>query len=319
MFEEAASSNIPWGLGPRPATKQLTKKQLSSWTGSATARERATMDGRPALRATLLLLAFAGSQALNSPQVNSTQPFRPSSPMAPPVVLHPEDDLDVGYEAPDLAHDPDEAYYPSARAPAPPRVDEAEFDASDAPPSDGSIHAKKKPRLVRFVVHTGRTLVHAAQKVVRSIKHASLKVIGLFIHDPDLQEITAVSVAYVTAGALLLTIAGTFGVDIKPILSLSTLAGFAISISAKKILSDTFSAAYVIWIRPFRRGDTIRVGEMGGASGYDGEVLSVDYHFVRLRQPGGKEVMLPTHQVYGKTVVRAERPAGNHYRKAAPL
>lgn len=270
------------------------------------------------------MLSFAGIHALNAPQVNSSQPHSLSSPR--PVVLHPEDDLDgnaadqaaqESLQGAEATLDPGGSA-PVHAAPESPHGAEATSDAGDTAPVDG-VDRAKQPRLVLFAKRTGSTLVKMALKVIGSIKLASLKAIGIFIHDPDLQEITAVSVAWVTAGALLLTIAGTFGVDIKPLLSLSTLAGFAISISAKKILSDTFSAAYVIWIRPFRRGDTIRIGEMGSSSGYDGVVLSVDYHFVRLRQPGGKEVMLPTHQVYGKTVVRSERPAGNGYRKAAPM
>lgn len=194
----------------------------------------------------------------------------------------------------------------------------AEAPTEGEQPSNPLGNLYKKLRIVHRLKQAGAKLTQMTLALVASIKVMSTKVACIFIKDPDVCELTASTVSWVTVGALLLTIAGTLGVDVKPLLSLSTLAGFAISISAKKILSDTFSAAYVIWIGPFRRGDMIKVGEMGKMDGYEGEVLSVDYHFVRLKQPGGKEVMLPTHQVYGKFVEREERPAGNGYRKAAP-
>ena len=103
-------------------------------------------------------------------------------------------------------------------------------------------------------------------------------------------------------GALALSAAGTLGIDIKPLLGLSTIFGFALSISAKSILSNTFSAAYVLWVRPFKRGDRITVAEFGKSDKHSGEVISVDYHFVKLRTDKGTILMVPSHSIYGKVV-----------------
>ena len=139
------------------------------------------------------------------------------------------------------------------------------------------------------IKQTGRHLLAMSLAVVGSFKPAILRVIGVFIKDPDVRDLVASTLSWVTWGALLLSGMGTLGIDIKPLLSLSTLAGFAISISTKNILADTFSAAYVIWIRPFKRGDRIKVGL---TPAYEGEVLSIDYHFVRLKLADSKVVFL---------------------------
>lgn len=126
--------------------------------------------------------------------------------------------------------------------------------------------------------------------------------------DEDLRGAVTHTLAWVCYGALALTMAGTLGVDIKPLLGLSTLFGFALSISAKSILSNTISAAYVLWVRPFKRGDRITVCEFGKSDKYTGTVLSIDYHFVRLRTDEGTTIMVPSHAIYGKVV---ELPSTN--------
>eukprot|EP00967_Tisochrysis_lutea_P128712 scaffold220530_cov29-Tisochrysis_lutea.AAC.2 len=166
-------------------------------------------------------------------------------------------------------------------------------------------------RLRSRLSHAGRAVMHVMHAVVGSLQPAICKIVGLAVKDPDLRDLAATTISWVTWGSLLLSGLGTLGVDIKPLLSLSTLAGFAISISTKNILSDTFSAAYVIWIRPFKRGDTIKI-----AGSYEGEVMSIDAHFVRLKLQGGKEILMPTHSIYGKVVERSERPAGSRYRRS---
>jgi hypothetical protein len=164
------------------------------------------------------------------------------------------------------------------------------------------------------IADMGKGITRAIGAFVGSFQPAIRRVIGLFISDPDVCNLVATFIAWAAWGSVLMSALGTVGLDIKPLLSLSTLAGFAISISTKNILSDTFSAAYVIWLRPFKRGDKIKI-----AGSYEGVVKSIDYHFVHLIVDGGKEVLMPTHSVYGKVVERVEvapQPNGNRFRRA---
>ena len=141
------------------------------------------------------------------------------------------------------------------------------------------------------------------QRLFGSLQPLIFRVVGMAgIADEDMKNTISHTLSWVTYGAVLLSAVGTLGVDIKPLLGLSTLAGFALSISAKNILSNTFSAAYVMWVRPFKRGDHITVCEFGKSDKYTGRVLSVDYHYVKLLSDAGKVILLPSHAVYGKVV-----------------
>jgi small-conductance mechanosensitive channel len=154
-------------------------------------------------------------------------------------------------------------------------------------------------RPLRAVRHAGEQLMQRA----RSLRPLITKLVGMCgVTDEDLKSTLGATLTGLLWGALALSALGTFGVDIKPLLGLSTLLGFALSISAKNILSNMFSAAYVLWVRPFRRGDVITVMEFGKSDTYTGQVLAVDYHFVRLRTDDNKEIMIPSHAVYGKVV-----------------
>ena len=67
-------------------------------------------------------------------------------------------------------------------------------------------------------------------------------------------------------------------------------------------------ARFSLWVRPFKRGDRITVCEFGKSDKYTGTVLSIDYHFVRLRTEQGNTIMVPSHAIYGKVV---ELPSTN--------
>jgi len=183
----------------------------------------------------------------------------------------------------------------------------AQDSASEEQPDSGSPTANELPkagyeRRARQLFQK-LDLRRQAKRVFGSLQpllSRGLKLAG--IADEDVRRTASHTLAWVCYGALALTLAGTLGVDVKPLLGLSTLFGFALSISAKSILSNTFSAAYVMWVRPFKRGDQITVCEFGKSDKYSGKVLSIDYHFVKLLTDSGNIVMVPSHAIYGKVV-----------------
>ena len=160
--------------------------------------------------------------------------------------------------------------------------------------------------------HWSKLAVHQqVHRLFGSFQPLISRVIALAgVSDEDVRSTLSRTLAWICYGALALTAVGTLGVDIKPLLGLSTLFGFALSISAKSILSNTFSAAYVMWVRPFKRGDYITVCEFGKSDKYTGKVLSVDYHYVRLLSSEGNIIMVPSHAVYGKVVELPKGAAG---------
>ena len=171
-------------------------------------------------------------------------------------------------------------------------------EASGIPSSASSTEAVPMPwkLLRRFAIH------RHIKGLFNSVQHLLFQVLGVFISDEDVKRAVARTLSYLSWGAVALSAAGTLGIDIKPLLGLSTIFGFALSISAKSILSNTSSAAYVLWVRPFKRGDRITVAEFGKSDKHSGEVISVDYHFVKLRTDKGTILMVPSHSIYGKVV-----------------
>lgn len=81
-------------------------------------------------------------------------------------------------------------------------------------------------------------------------------------------------------------------------LSLLSISGLTIGFAAKDILTDTFAGFYILFIRPFKRGQIISV------NGNRGKVMSVDIRYVRLLNLKDKsEILVPLSIVYGHSIV----------------
>ncbi len=96
---------------------------------------------------------------------------------------------------------------------------------------------------------------------------------------------------------LLLSIMGTFGIDTKPILSLLSVSGLTLGFAAKDILTNTYAGAYIMIMRPFKRGMTISVDNIRG------KVVSIDTNYVLLIGKDNAKILLPSHTVYGKAII----------------
>ena len=90
---------------------------------------------------------------------------------------------------------------------------------------------------------------------------------------------------------------GTFGIDTKPILSLLSVSGLTLGFAAKDILTNTYAGAYIMIMRPFKRGMTISVDSIRG------KVVSIDTNYVQLIGKDNVKILLPSHTVYGKAII----------------
>lgn len=114
-----------------------------------------------------------------------------------------------------------------------------------------------------------------------------------FLSDPDVLNIVTNIVSAVAWSYLLLSAIGTLGVDTKPLLSLFSIGGLTIGFSIKDLLSDSFAGLFVLFVRPFQRGDLVTVG------GQKGRVVSVDIRYVKLMSEDERtEVLVPIASVY---------------------
>jgi small-conductance mechanosensitive channel len=108
----------------------------------------------------------------------------------------------------------------------------------------------------------------------------------LFIEDQDVLKLVSRFCAFVVWTALSLSVAGSLGVDTKPLLGLASMAFLTIGVGAKDVLTNTFAGLFVIFARPFRRGSSITIHASHGP--YSGNVVAIDMRYVRLQQTKGQ-------------------------------
>lgn len=92
----------------------------------------------------------------------------------------------------------------------------------------------------------------------------------LFMKDPDLLRVGKSTLATVIYTYIAVSIAGTFGVDTKAILSLLSISGLTFGLAIQNVLSQIFAGLFLVLFCPFKRGWVISVDN------YTGKVLSVD-------------------------------------------
>lgn len=88
------------------------------------------------------------------------------------------------------------------------------------------------------------------------------------------------------------------GIDTKPIVSLVGVLGITFGLAVKDLITNAFAGFYILFTRPFSRGDIITINDMKG------KVISIDFRFVRLQALNGKgEILIPSSKVYGATII----------------
>lgn len=129
------------------------------------------------------------------------------------------------------------------------------------------------------------------------------KFLQIFISDPDITSIVSRLLSWVIWSYVVLSIMGTCGVDTKPVLSLLSISGLTLGFAAKDILTNTYAGAYIMFMRPFKRGMTITV-DSDNYNGIPlrGKVLSIDTNYVQLLCSNGSKILLPSHSVYGRAI-----------------
>lgn len=117
--------------------------------------------------------------------------------------------------------------------------------------------------------------------------------LAAFITDPDVLRIVSKILSTIAWSHIALSALGTFGVDTKPLLSLLGVGGLTFGFSIKDLLADCFAGLFVLFVRPFQRGDLVTVG------GLKGRVVSLDMRYVKLYSEEERaEILVPVAAVY---------------------
>jgi small-conductance mechanosensitive channel len=123
------------------------------------------------------------------------------------------------------------------------------------------------------------------------------KFLQIFLTDPDVLSIVSNILSWVIWSYVVLSIIGTCGIDTKPILSLLSISGLTLGFAAKDILTNTYAGAYIMIMRPFKRGMTISLDNIRG------KVISIDTNYVQLLGKDNSKILIPSHTVYGKSII----------------
>ena len=87
----------------------------------------------------------------------------------------------------------------------------------------------------------------------------------------------------------ILIILDNLGVDVGPLIAGFGIGGIAIGLAAQGIFSDLFAALSIVFDRPFKKGDTITYGGVGGTVG---TVEKVGMKSTRIRSVTGEQVVI---------------------------
>jgi small-conductance mechanosensitive channel len=118
-----------------------------------------------------------------------------------------------------------------------------------------------------------------------------------FVVDRDLVAFSAKALSYGFWTFLTLMLLGTAGIDIKPLLSLISVLGLTLGFAVKDVIAHTFSGLFILFSRPFQRGDVITI------NGFKGKVMAIDLKYVKLISlDGKKEMMIPVSVIYGNPI-----------------
>ena len=125
------------------------------------------------------------------------------------------------------------------------------------------------------------------------IEAGLFRALSTIISDPDILSISSKILSALSWGCVLLSIMGSLGFDTKPLLSIISVTGITLGFAMKDLLSDCFAGVFLLFMRPFQRGDVVTV------SGCTGRVESIDMRYVKLfNVEEHTQILIPVASVY---------------------
>lgn len=125
------------------------------------------------------------------------------------------------------------------------------------------------------------------------------------IDDQDTLRVVSRICATAVWFTLGLSVAGSVGVDTKPIIGLSSAALLTIGWGARDLLANIFAGLFVVFARPFRRGSNITIHGTNGLVEFEGEVLAIDGRYLHLQKSFSPSSVSRgvTEQIGGTTLI----------------
>lgn len=142
------------------------------------------------------------------------------------------------------------------------------------------------------------SLIHNIFNLFTSTESFFSKWVSSFASDPDIVNLIAKVCSCAFWTYVTMCILGTVGIDTKPFLTFLNVALITLGFAAKDLITHSFAGIFILFNRPFSRGDFVRIG------GFRGHVTSIDIRYVKLSEPtDGSEILIPLSMVYNGPIV----------------
>lgn len=142
------------------------------------------------------------------------------------------------------------------------------------------------------------SLLHNIFNLFTSTESFFSKWVSSFASDPDIVNLIAKVCSCAFWTYVTMCILGTVGIDTKPFLTFLNVALITLGFAAKDLITHSFAGIFILFNRPFSRGDLVRIG------GFRGHVTSIDIRYVKLSEPtDGSEILIPLSMVYNGPIV----------------
>lgn len=116
------------------------------------------------------------------------------------------------------------------------------------------------------------------------LRNAIQGMLSAVIDDADVLKLTSKLFTTLIWFTMILSLAGSLGVDTKPIIGLSSVALVTLGVGAKDLLSNTFAGVFFLFFRPFRRSSIITIHGSNGSVEFDRfMVVAIDGRYLHLR------------------------------------
>lgn len=97
----------------------------------------------------------------------------------------------------------------------------------------------------------------------------------------------------------IITVLGTWGVDVSALLTGLGLTGFALGFALKDVLSSCIAGVLILFYRPFKLHSKI------STMGVEGEVIDIDMRYTTL-QSGGEKHLIPNSKLISEKITILE-------------
>lgn len=115
-------------------------------------------------------------------------------------------------------------------------------------------------------------------------------------YDPIIINLIAMVIRYIIFGFGCLSALSTLGINIQSVVTGVGLTGFGLTFAFKDSLSNLIAGISIMLYRPFKAGDTIKIGN------FQGKVINIDVRHTTLK--GNRQtILLPNSKLFTDAII----------------